>query len=443
MAPSSQTSSPATIFWFRRDLRLHDNHGLFRALELSDNVIPVFVFDPEILNDLHNPDDRRVTFIYETLEHIQNELRKIGKSLIVRYGTPVQVMYSLCDEYTIERLVTNHDYEPYAIDRDTAVQDMLARRNIPMLTFKDHVVFERTEVTKADGKPYTIYTPYSKAWRARLEQTGLPRFDSEKLLDRLCTLGESPFPSLESMGFRRVQLRVPKKEPNTDVIRAYHEQRNFPGVDGTTEIGIHLRFGTVSTRDMIRRAQGLNDTWYSELIWREFFSMILANYPHVVTQSFKPDYDDVKWRNNDEEFAAWCEGKTGYPMVDAGMRQLVATGHMHNRVRMVVASFLCKHLLIDWRKGEAFFAKHLLDYDLASNNGNWQWAAGCGCDAAPYFRVFNPHEQLRKFDPELVYVRRWLTDNEISFPQPIVEHAFARNRALAAYKHALRGNESF
>ncbi|MFM8472083.1 MAG: cryptochrome/photolyase family protein [Candidatus Kapaibacterium sp.] len=436
-------STPVTIFWFRRDLRLHDNHGLHRALQSSDNVIPLFIFDPEILGDLQDRDDRRVTFIYQALEDLNRRLREQGKALTVLYGRPVEVFDALCDRFPVSHVYANHDYEPYAEERDEKVRKLLSSRGVGMHTFKDHVVHERAEVTKADGKPYTVYTPYGKAWRARLAQTGLPRYASEELLGNLHGEAVSPFPTLESMGFRRAVFPLPAQDPKTDIVRKYHEQRNFPAVDGTTEIGVHLRFGTVSVRDMVRIGQSLNDTWLSELIWREFFSMILSNFPHVVTQSFRPDYDDVRWRNDEEEFQAWCEGRTGFPLVDAGMRQLVATGHMHNRVRMVVASFLCKDLLVDWRKGEAFFARYLLDYDLASNNGNWQWAAGCGCDAAPYFRVFNPHEQLKKFDPELLYVRRWLSDEEISFPKPIVDHAAARVRALKVYKEALRGNESF
>lgn len=440
---TSSSPTPQTVFWFRRDLRLHDNHGLFRALQASDDVLPLFIFDPEILNDLHDRDDRRVTFIYEALERMDAHLRKSGRSLTVRYGKPTEVFTALCDTHGVANVFTNHDYEPYAEARDENVRKVLASRGAGLHTFKDHVVFERKEVTKADGKPYTVYTPYGKAWRSLLAQAGLPRYASEDLLGNLHAGSADPFPTLESMGFQRAAYVVPPSDPKTEVVKRYHEQRNFPAIEGTTEIGVHLRFGTVSPRDMIRIGQGLNDTWLSELIWREFFSMILANFPHVVTQSFRPDYDDVRWRNDDDEFQAWCEGRTGFPMVDAGMRQLVATGHMHNRVRMVVASFLCKDLLVDWRKGEAFFARYLLDYDLASNNGNWQWAAGCGCDAAPYFRVFNPHEQLKKFDPDLVYVRRWLSEDEIAFPRPIVDHAFARNRALKVYKEALRGNESF
>lgn len=436
-------AQPTAIFWFRRDLRLHDNHGLFRALESGAAVLPVFVFDPEILSDLHNPEDRRVSFIYSALQNIQRQLAERGASVRVVYASPVRAMSALCDEYPITAVYTNHDYEPYAETRDNTVRSMLAQRGIEFHSFKDHVVFERAEITKADGRPYTIYTPYSKAWRAKLQITGLPEYRSEDLLENIAKTAAVPFPEFSAMGFNHVTFAIPRVDPDKEIIRVYHEQRNFPAVDGTTELGIHLRFGTVSPRGMVRLAQPLNDTWLSELIWREFFSMILANFPHVVTQSFKPDYDEIRWRNDDDEFNAWCNGRTGFPMVDAGMRQLLATGQMHNRVRMVVASFLCKDLLVDWRKGEAFFAKHLLDYDLASNNGNWQWAAGCGCDAAPYFRVFNPHEQLRKFDPDLRYVRRWLNEDEIQFPQPIVDHAFARNRALRVYKEALRGNESF
>ena len=439
----SNTSTPICIFWFRRDLRFHDNHGLHRALLASNNVLPVFVFDKNILGDINNIHDRRVSFLHDTLRSMNTYLETLGKSLMVVYDTPVQAFERLCSQFTVTDVYTNHDYEPYAIARDKEIATMLQKRGVGFHSYKDHVVFEGSEITKADGKPYTIYTPYSKAWRSKLHQTGLSHFDSEGCLSHLHSMKVQPLPSLEYMGFTPSAYHVASVHPDKDIVRRYHEQRNFPGIEGTTEIGVHLRFGTVSVRDMVRRGLNENDTWLSELIWREFFSMILSQFPYVVTRSFKPDYDDIEWRNNDEEFAAWCEGRTGYTMVDAGMRQLVATGTMHNRVRMVVASFLCKDLLVDWRRGEAFFARHLMDYDLSSNNGNWQWAAGCGCDAAPYFRVFNPHEQQRKFDPDYVYTRKWLSDDEISFPTPIVDHAFARIRALQVYKDGLGRNASY
>src|SRR5690606_1162321 len=294
------------------------------------------------------------------------------------------------------------DYEPYAIERDTQIHDFLQQKNISFITFKDQVIFEKSEVMKPDGTPYTVFTPYSKKWKQKYLSNKPSFLASENYLYNFLQNVTYPFPSLSAIGFEDAGMNIPELDIGVGTIKNYNETRNIP-VLGTSFVGIHLRFGTVSIRHMVELANKLNEQWLNELIWREFFMMILFHFPHVANQSFRKKYDHIQWRNNEAEFELWCKGETGYPIVDAGMRQLNETGWMHNRVRLVVASFLTKHLLIDWRWGEAYFAEKLLDYELASNNGNWQWAAGSGCDAAPYFRIFNPAEQTRKFDPELKY----------------------------------------
>jgi len=428
---------PITIFWFRRDLRLHDNHGLYEALRAGRPVLPVFVFDRDILGALDDPADRRVTFIYQALADLKAKLEAFGSSLLVLHDTPEGAFGHLCSEYPVGAVYTNHDYEPYAIRRDEAIGQWLSARGITFLTFKDQVVFERDEVVKADGKPYTVYTPYSKAWKAKYLAGRKDRYPSEKETAALLRMTPFRIPSLESIGFRPADLEIAEPIADKDIIRHYEETRNLPAVRGTTRLSVHLRFGTVSVRELAAAASAWNETWLNELIWREFFMMILWHFPHVVTQSFKPQYDGIAWRNDPAEFEQWCRGETGYPLVDAGMRELNATGFMHNRVRMVVASFLVKDLLIDWRWGESYFAGKLLDFELSSNNGNWQWCAGTGCDAAPYFRIFNPVEQQKKFDPEFKYIRRWIPDYRPDYRSPMVDHGMARQRTLDAYKQAL------
>lgn len=426
-----------TIFWFRRDLRLHDNHGLFKALESSATVLPIFVFDKTILSGLSDKKDKRITFIYQTLRSLNDQLRLVGSSLKVLHDTPEEAFSLLSEEYEIEAVYTNHDYEPYAIQRDKRIREWLDTKQILFHTFKDQVIFEKDEILKSDGSPYIKFTPYANAWKSKLNESALEKRPSQKQFYKLVKTSPFHFPSLGEIGFDDSDVSVPSPMISHDIIKNYHLTRNIPAIRGTSQLSVHLRFGTVSIRELVQKALLLNDQWLNELIWREFFMMILFHFPHVVHQSFKPKYDYIEWRNNEFEFERWCQGQTGYPIVDAGMRELNATGLMHNRVRMIVASFLTKHLLIDWRWGEGYFAEKLLDYELSSNNGNWQWAAGCGTDAAPYFRIFNPYEQTKKFDPNQAYIKKWVPDLFDHYPEPIVDHVSARNRALAAYKSAL------
>jgi deoxyribodipyrimidine photo-lyase len=425
------------VFWFRRDFRWEDNHGLYCALNSGYPVLPLFIFDSEILKKLEDKSDKRVQFIYNQCQVLNDKFSEFDSCLKVKYSQPLYVWRELINEYKIKSVYTNHDYEPYAIDRDLEIKEFLAAKSISFHSFKDQVIFEKSEVVKADGLPYTVFTPYSKVWKARLAAQPIQTYPSESLLKNLLKF-QSHSPKLREIGFLPVDLKVSNLNINIDeTIKNYHLTRNIPSnQDGTTRLSIHLRFGTVSARQLVLKAMNVNETWLNELIWREFFMQILYHFPKVVHQSFKEKYDKIPWRNNELEFEIWCQGKTGYPIVDAGMRELNETGFMHNRVRMIVASFLTKHLLIDWRWGEAYFAEKLLDYELSANNGNWQWAAGTGCDAAPYFRVFNPSEQARKFDSDALYINKWLSPDDLMIP-PMVEHSFARNRALEVYKKAL------
>jgi deoxyribodipyrimidine photo-lyase len=432
-------NEPINIFWFRRDLRLNDNRGLFEALKSGRKVLPVFIFDTEILSRLPS-DDKRVRFIYERINLLNKQLFESKGAIAVYFGKPADVFASILSQQQVETVFTNHDYEPYAIQRDTSVSEILTKSGVGFNTFKDQVLFESGEILKPDGKPYVVFTPYSRKWLEKMNETGVGQYDSQLLLNRLVDQPQPPMPTLEQMGFASEQLQFPEMTVSDDIIRSYAETRNYPGLDSTSRLGVHLRFGTISVRDCIRAGKELSATWLNELIWREFFMQILAHFPHVVNKAFRPEYDRIQWQNDEGLFKKWCEGKTGYPLVDAGMRELSQTGFMHNRVRMVVASFLSKHLLIDWRWGEAWFAEKLLDFELSSNNGNWQWAAGSGCDAAPYFRIFNPAEQAKKFDPELAYIRKWLPEfGTTSYPAPIVEHTYARKRCLSVYQTALKG----
>jgi len=429
----------ACLFWFRRDLRLADNRGFFEALQLGIPVQPIFIFDTNILNDLEDKADRRVEFIHQTLIQLHAELNQVGAGLDVRIGEPVKIFSDLVSDYAVKHVFANHDYEPYALQRDAEVMTFLEKQGVSFHTFKDQVLLEKQEVVKDDGKPYTVFTPYSRRWKAALQKEHLQSYPSEKLLAACATFQRADFPSLTSIGFSAAGISFPSAAWQPDTIKKYKERRDLPAVKGTTQLGLHLRFGTISIRALARQAGSLNETFLNELIWRDFYHMILWHFPHVVGNSFKPAYDAIQWRNNQHEFQAWCDGQTGYPIVDAGMRELNTTGYMHNRVRMIVASFLTKHLLIDWRWGEAYFAKKLLDFDLAANNGGWQWAAGSGCDAAPYFRVFNPYLQTQKFDPSLEYVRRWVPEfEELTYARPIVAHEYARKRCLEVYAKALK-----
>lgn len=428
-----------SVCWLRRDLRLFDNTALYHALSGKFPVLLIFIFDIEILDKLQDKKDKRVFFIYQTLNQINSILREKGSSLYVLHDTPLAAFEKICDEFDVKEVFANHDYEPYATDRDTKIENSLATKNIPFHTFKDQVIFEKSEIMKADGTPYTIFTPYSNVWKQKYLSLKPANFPSEKILSNLLKTSSIRFPLIEEIGFEEVELDISSTKVNEEIIAHYDETRNLPGINGTTKISVHLRFGTVSVRQMAEKASELNKVWLSELIWREFFMMILFHFPDVVDHSFKKKYDKITWRNDEKEFKKWCKGETGYPIVDAGMRQLNETGWMHNRVRMVVASFLTKHLLIDWRWGEAYFGEKLLDYELSSNNGNWQWASGSGCDSAPYFRIFNPKEQTRKFDPKLQYIKTWIKDFQPYYLPPMVDHAFARKRALDVYKRSLAG----
>lgn len=428
------------FFWFRRDLRLKDNQGLFQALQSGYPVCPVFIFDTEILDSLPRK-DVRVDFIHDTLIEIKQELKGFGSDLVVKVGESVQVWKDLINEFNVTAVFTNHDYEPYALDRDEKVRNLLESNGVTLRTFKDQVIFETDEVLKDDGKPYTVFTPYSRKWKNRLQSSPVQIAPSEELFDSFYEFQVDVFPDLlEDLGFERSDLSAPPIDVNLDKLSLYDKQRDFPAIPGTSHLGIHLRFGTIGIRTLWLASENTNPVFLNQLIWRDFYAMILVHFPHVATGAFRPDYDRIAWINNESQFKAWCVGQTGYPMVDAGMRELNATGYMHNRVRMVTASFLAKHLLIDWRWGEAYFAEKLLDFDLAANNGSWQWAAGCGCDAAPYFRVFNPELQAKKFDPKLEYIRKWVPEfQSLEYAQPIVEHKMARVRAIETYKAALKG----
>ena len=442
------------LFWFRRDLRLNDNAGLYHALKSGKPVLPIFIFDTNILDDLDDRNDARVTFLHDTLTELKAELEALGSTLLVLYGKPLDVWQDLTTQFDIETVFTNHDYEPYALQRDKAVKELLVLKNIDFQTFKDHVIFEHSEVTKDDGLPYTVFTPYSRKWRTKLESRleehngqqisfYLKPYPTDKYYSSFIThhLSLHTIPTLESMNFKRSTIAVPSKTIARSVVKNYDKTRDYPALaQGTSRLGIHFRFGTISIREKARAAQGLNETYLNELIWRDFYSMIIQHFPHIGKgQAFRPEYDLIQWENDETQFQTWCDGKTGYPLVDAGMRELNATGYMHNRVRMVVSSFLTKHLLIDWRWGEAYFAKKLLDYDFASNNGGWQWASGSGTDAAPYFRIFNPEAQLQKFDKDGAYTRRWVPEwLTPQYPRPLVDHKAAREKCLATYAAALK-----
>jgi len=425
------------IFWFRRDLRLDDNVGLFHALKCDEKVLPIFIFDDTILSQL-SKDDARVTFIAKQLENIQHELKHLGKSLAVFYGNPQEVFYKLISEQEIKMVFTNHDYEPYARKRDLEIFHLFTKNNIEFKTCKDQVIFEKNEVTKNDGSPYVVYTPYSNKWKEKFKLTKLTNYNSKDYLSNL-THHSYPFLKLSDIGFKASSIKVPNFDVSKSLIDNYEATRNFPAMNKTSHLGIYLRFGVVSIRKMVAKAiESKNETFLKELIWREFFMQILWHFPHTVNQSFRPKYDAIVWDNNENLFEKWCNGQTGYPFVDAGMRELNATGNMHNRVRMIVASFLCKHLLIDWRWGETYFATKLLDYEQASNVGNWQWAAGSGVDAAPYFRIFNPTEQIKKFDKDLKYCKKWIPEIETPhYAKPIVDHKEAREKCLRIYKEAV------
>lgn len=430
------------IFWHRRDLRLEDNAGLHHALRSGLPVLPLFIFDRQILDHLHDHRDRRVTFIHQQICRLSDELAQYGSTLCVRYGRPEEVWEELLRSYEVAEVYTNRDYEPYAQARDKALYTFFQARGIVFRGYKDQCIFEKDEVLKDNGTPYTVFTPYSHKWHKKLNiaetDEHVRPYPVLLYAHAFFQTAPAPIPALADMGFEPATDAFPASDLSTEILRHYADKRDFPSVAGTTRLSVHLRFGTVSVRALVRAGLQHSEKWLTELIWRDFYMMILYHFPHAATSAFNPRYDHIAWKNDPAAFEAWCQGRTGYPIVDAGMRELLATGFMHNRVRMITASFLTKHLLTDWRMGEAWFARHLLDFDLSANNGGWQWAAGSGCDAAPYFRIFNPTEQTKKFDPELRYIRRWVPEyGTIHYPKPIIEHVLARERCLSTYKAAL------
>ena len=426
------------MFWFRRDLRLDDNVGLYHAIKNETKVLPIFIFDSDILDRLPK-EDSRVCFLHQRIEELNQQLAESNKKIHVYHGKPIDVFRKVLSANAVHAVYTNRDYEPYATQRDAEIKALLSEKDIALSTYKDHVIFERDEVVKSDGTPYRVYTPYSRVWLDKFDRQEHLRSHRIDVFEKLTTLADHNNPTLTEIGFTASKVTAPQYNTSDEIIDQYEARRNTPAVAGTSKVGVHLRFGTLSIRKAVAKAlESSNQTFLKELIWREFFMQILWHFPHTENKSFKPQYDRIEWRNDPDEFKRWCDGETGYPFVDAGMRELNETGFMHNRVRMLVGSFLCKHLLIDWRLGEAYFSEKLLDYEMASNVGNWQWVAGCGVDAAPYFRIFNPTEQIKKFDKDHAYIKKWVPDYQTSsYPQQIVDHKMARERCLETYKSAL------
>ena len=430
---------PINIFWFRRDLRLFDNAGLYYSLKSDHPVLPIFIFDEDILENLEDQDDARVQFIHDQLTTIHSQLQKIGSSLLVRYGKPLAVIQGLCIEYPIKSVFTNHDYEPYAKERDSSIEKYLGANGIKFLTFKDQVIFEKDEVVSDLGKPYRVYTPFKNKWRQKLNDFFLKAYPVERYSKNFLKVAPFPVPSLEDIGFTKSSIAFPSSNIDEKEIAIYDQVRDFPAKASTSKLSIHLRFGTVGIREIATVAASLNETWLNELIWREFFMQILHHYPLVTESAFNSSLNNFPWRHDESDFKRWCLGMTGYPLVDAGMREMNATGYMHNRVRLVTASFLTKHLLLDYKWGEAYFARKLLDFDLASNNGNWQWAAGTGADAQPFFRIFNPLLQQERFDKEFLYIKKWIPEyGTSSYPTPMVDHKFGVERAKNTFANFKR-----
>jgi deoxyribodipyrimidine photo-lyase len=420
-----------SVFWFRRDLRLDDNIALLKAVESGQPVLPIFIFDELILDDLCD-DDPRVNFIFEQLVKIDSQLKEHGSSVLILKGQPMEVWSKLLASYSVKHVFCNRDYEPYGVQRDAQAKEMLAKQGVGFYSYKDQVIHEQSDILKSDGTPYTVFTPYKRRWLEQYKPLVPRSFKSFQSLLKL----DQPFPSKEDLAIKKSNLFV--KPFTLEVANEYASKRDFPVLDFTSYLGPHLRFGTVSIRQIIASIKPENEMFLSELIWREFFMQIMFHHPRVVSENFRVKYDRVQWLNNQADFEKWKNGQTGYAMVDAGMRQLNQTGYMHNRLRMVTAGFLCKHLLIDWRWGEAYFAQKLLDFELSSNNGNWQWAAGTGCDAAPYFRVFNPDTQHKKFDAKSVFVTKWIPEYQtMNYIAKMIDHDYARKRAVKAYKDGL------
>ena len=428
-------SQTINYFWFRRDLRLLDNAGLYHSLKAGKPVQCLFIFDKEILDKLENKKDRRIDFIHLHLEKLNAELKKAGGYLQVKYGKPLEIWKELLKSNSIDTLFTNHDYEPYARKRDQEVQKFLESENVGFKTFKDQVIFEKSDIVKEDGTPYTVFTPYMKKWRANVNKESFLPYTVEKYLVNIFKKEFQPIMTIQDIGFERTTTDVPPTTPALSLIKDYEKQRDFPFIEGTSRLSVHLRFGTVSIRHLMITAWELSEKWINELIWREFYAMILWQFPHVVEGAFRKKYDSLPWLQDEKNFAFWCNGQTGFPIVDAGMRQLNETGFMHNRVRMITSMFLTKYLLVNWQWGEAYFAKMLLDFELSSNNGGWQWSAGTGVDAAPYFRIFNMDEQTKRFDPEHKYIKKWVKEfGSSTYPSPVVDYSMARKRCLEFFK---------
>ncbi|WP_304063857.1 cryptochrome/photolyase family protein [Pedobacter glucosidilyticus] len=433
------SNSKISILWFRRDLRLNDNAALYHALKSNHQVLPLFIFDENILTKLEDKDDGRVTFIHQEIMKIREQLHSLGSSIIIKYGKPLAIWSSLLKEYDVAEVYTNHDYEPYAKERDKSLNQLFQEKQILFKTFKDQAIFEKDEVVKDDGSPYVVFTPYKRKWLAQLNPYHYKSYPTEKYFQHFYQTKPFAAINLADMGFEPSKLKFPEIS-YLGILKGYGENRDYPAKNATSRISLHLRFGTISIRELVKNALDYkSEAWLNELIWRDFYFAIIWHFPHSATQAFRPEYDQIAWRKDEEAFKAWCEGKTGYPIVDAGMRELNETGFMHNRIRMVVASFLTKHLLLDWRLGERYFARKLLDFELSSNVGGWQWAAGSGVDAAPYFRIFNPYEQQKKFDKELAYVKKWVPEfsDPFKYPKAIVDHKFARERCLKVYQEGL------
>lgn len=434
------SNNKITVFWFRRDLRLNDNAALYYALKENTDVLPIFIFDTTILNKLSNKFDRRVDFIHQALNKLNSELYRFNSSLHTFCGTPLASLKRLIENYQVKSVYANHDYEPEAVERDKLIGEFLKENGIAFKTYKDQCVFEKDEVLKDDGTPYTVFTPYSRKWKQKLSPFFYKAYPNENYFHNFYKTKHIEIPTLEKIGFKRTNSNFFKTITVSNLLlQKYKEQRDYPALNATSRLSVHLRFGTVSVRALVAQGLPLSESWLNEIIWRDFYMMILFHFPHVVKSAFKKNYDSINWKNNEEEFKKWCAGKTGFPLVDAGMRELNETGFMHNRVRMVVSSFLVKDLLIDWRWGEAYFAEKLNDFDLSANNGGWQWAAGSGCDAAPYFRIFNPTEQHKKFDPDFNYIKKWVPEvDTLDYCKPITNHAIAKVLAINTYKAALR-----
>ncbi len=469
-----------SLVWFRRDLRDYDHAALYYALKNSTQVYCVFIFDKDILDKLADKHDRRVEFIWESIKELKYALQAKGGDLIVLHGNAKDEIPNLAKELLADAVFTNHDYEPDAISRDAHVADQLKNNRIAFHHFKDQVIFEKDEVLSMTGKPYSIFTPYKNMWLKTINDFFLRAYPVDAYIENLAKVeGNHDFGklmSLESLGFERTNLsemRLPTGMSGstqllsdfTDRIKRYKEARDFPGIKGVSYLSVHLRFGTTSIRYLARTAMQIGgagaETWLSELIWRDFYFQILHHHPHIASgKAFKAEYESLPFPDNANYFKAWCDGKTGYPLVDAAMRQLNNTGFMHNRLRMVAASFLVKDLLIDWRWGERYFAEKLIDFDFSANNGGWQWAASTGCDAQPWFRIFNPTTQSERFDANGRFIRKYVSelskcnDKEIhapwlmsaerqsaintiigrDYPLPIVEHSIQRSLALDLYK---------